>query len=99
MPQLNLTAAEYETVLELLRQAAQSALPLEDRRAAAAIVNKVTTPHRVVREIVYEGDDASLREQLSRSMPDGLRDAATRITVRTVSSSLSPMEADKGGQS
>lgn len=45
--------------------------------------------HKVVREITFEGSEAELREQVARSLPEGVCiRGRVQFTVRTISNSL-----------
>jgi hypothetical protein len=49
---------------------------------------------KVIRQVCYEGPEDKLREQLARSMPEGLRPGMKGVTidVRTVYSDLPVLE-------
>ena len=91
MPYLYLTAEQVETVRRLAWE--QPTSPEELQRVRARVTDQTERRHRVVREIIYEGTEATLREQLSRSMADGVRaPGLVQITVRTLSNSLPEVE-------
>ena len=91
MPFLYVTAEEL-TLLDqtIAKLPAEAALP----HAWASIHQQRVPEHKVVREITYTGDEATLREQLGRSMPDGVKTVgSTQLVVRTISNSL-PQRSD-----
>lgn len=57
------------------------------------LARQVEDRHRVVREVTFEGTEAEVREQLGRSMPDGVtKPGRVIITARTISNSLPGLE-------
>ena len=96
MPYIYFSAAEVDTLQRICGLAlptAPSPTDAELQAVESRLVRQTMKAHRVVREIVFEGTEAELREQLARSQPDGPKaPGQVQITLRTITSSLPEME-------
>lgn len=96
MPYLYFTSEEANTLYRcLIGGAAQDPPVTADQILAVTdrVRRQTQETHKVVREIVFEGSEAELREQLSRSLPEGPRTPGrVQITARTISNSLPAVE-------